>query len=124
MKDQVSNFLTTAEYQDSPLRALLDFLENEKRQEDANNYENMRFVGYVLDLGFEKATIITSDPFKKAVGGIPRGSFLIMAPDNLDGMPPHFSLLRVAATAPTPLSRVSTLSFARKAQAPGSNGTC
>ncbi len=105
MPNQVSTFFSEAEYQDSSLRVLTDFLEHEQRQEQASNYDQMRFVGYVLDLGFEKATIITSDPFKKAVGGIPRGSFLIMAPDELEGMPPHFSLLRVSATAPTPLSR-------------------
>jgi len=105
MPNQVSTFFSEAEYQDSSLRVLTDFLEHEQRQEQAGNYEQMRFVGYVLDLGFEEATIITSDPFKKAVGGIPRGSFLIMAPDELKGMPPHFSLLRVSATAPTPLSR-------------------
>jgi hypothetical protein len=105
MPNQVATFFSEAEYQDSSLRVLTDFLEHEQRQEQAGNYEQMRFVGYVLDLGFERATIITSDPFKKAVGGIPRGSFLIMAPDDLDGMPPHFSLLRVSATAPTPLSR-------------------
>lgn len=105
MPNQVSIFFSEAEYQDSSLRVLTDFLEHEQRQEQAGNYEQMRFVGYVLDLGYESATIITSDPFKKAVGGIPRGSFLIMAPDELDGMPPHFSLLRVSATAPTPLSR-------------------
>lgn len=65
----------------------------------------MRFVGYALDLGFEDATIITCDAYKKIVGGVPRGSFLILAPDNMNGIPPHFSLLRVTATAPTPLSR-------------------
>ncbi len=105
MPNQVSTFLSKAEYQDSSLRVLIDFLKEEKRIEESGSYEQMRFVGYVLDIGFEKATIITSDPFKKAVGGIPRGSFLIMAPDDLGGMPPHFSLLRVLATAPTPLSR-------------------
>lgn len=98
-------FFSSAEYQDSPLRILTDFLEQEKRNEQAGNYEAMRFVGYVLELGYYDATIITSDPFKKAVGGIPRGSFLIMAPDVIEDMPPHFSLLRVTATAPTPLSR-------------------
>lgn len=98
-------FFSDAEHQDSPLRALTDFLDEEARNEQAGKYDDMRFVGYVLDLGFDDATIITSDPFKKAVGGVPRGSFLIMAPDSLEGMPPHFSLLRVKATAPTPLSR-------------------
>ena len=40
----------------------------------------MRFVGYVLDIGYGEVTIITSDPFKVAVGGIPRNSLLIMCP--------------------------------------------
>lgn len=105
MSSTVTDFFTDAEYQDNPLKALTDFLESEEKAEKAGNYDKLRFVGYVLDLGFDEATIITSDPFKKAVGGIPRGSFLIMAPDDLSGMPPHFSLLRVTATAPTPLSR-------------------
>ena len=105
MADQINNFFTNAEYQDNPLRALTDFLKAENDNEIAKKYDDMRFVGYILEIGFDKATIITSDPFKKAVGGVPRGSFLIMAPDTLEGMPPHFSLLRVTATAPTPLSR-------------------
>ena len=105
MDNPMKDFFADAEHQDSPLRVLTDFLDEEARNEQAGNYDKMRFVGYVLDLGFDDATIITSDPFKKAVGGVPRGSFLIMAPDSLEGMPPHFSLLRVKATAPTPLSR-------------------
>lgn len=105
MPNITTTFFDEAEYRDGPMGALIEFLEKEKRFEEAGTYEQMRFVGYVLELGFEKATIITSDPFKKAVGGIPRGSFLIMAPDELEGMPPHFSLLRVTATAPTPLSK-------------------
>lgn len=105
MTNQLSIFMTAAEYQNSPLRALTDFLEEEVKNEAAKNYQAMRFVGYILDIGFDNATIITSDPFKQAVGGVPRGSFLIMAPDSLKGMPPHFSLLRVTDTAPTPLSK-------------------
>jgi hypothetical protein len=98
-------FFTDAEYQDNPLRVLTDFLTEEVKNEAAKNYQAMRFVGYILEIGFDSATIITSDPFKQAVGGVPRGSFLIMAPDSLRGMPPHFSLLRVTDTAPTPLSK-------------------
>jgi len=105
MPNPTTAFFDEAEYRDGPMGALIEFLEKEKKLEEAGAYEQMRFVGYVLELGFEKATIISSDPFKKAVGGIPRGSFLIMAPDDLEGMPPHFSLLRVTATAPTPLSK-------------------
>lgn len=105
MNNKVSEFFAEAEHQDSPLRLLIEFLKEEKRNEEAKKYEAMRFVGYVLDIGFDVATIITSDPFKQAVGGVPRGSFLIMAPDSLRGVPPHFSLLRVVDTAPTPLSK-------------------
>lgn len=65
----------------------------------------MRFVGYVLDIGFDTVTIITSDPFKIAVGGVPRNSMLIMVPASYDSLPPHFTLLRVLEAAPTPLSK-------------------
>lgn len=69
----------------------------------------MRFVGYVLDLGYETARIITSDPYKLAVGGVPRGSFLIMTPgarkDDPNPPPLHFSLLRVSGVSATPLTR-------------------
>ncbi len=105
MNDQVKQFFLDAEYQDNPLRVLTDFLKNEYQKEETGTYAQMHFVGYILEIGFDTVTIITSDPFKQAVGGVPRGSFLIMAPDSLQGMPPHFSLLRVTDTAPTPLSK-------------------
>lgn len=97
-------FFTKLEYQETPLAALTDFLEAEGRFEQARQTDKMRFVGYVLEIGYDTATIITSDPYKVAVGGIPRGSFLILAPHNLHRLPPHFTLLRVLETAPTPLS--------------------
>lgn len=97
-------FFSKLEYQDTPLAALTDFLAAEERFEQAHQTGKMRFVGYVLELGYDTATIITSDPYKVTVGGIPRGSFLILAPQILKGLPPHFTLLRVLETAPTPLS--------------------
>ena len=99
-----AEFFHKLEYQNSPLAALTDFLEAEERYEQSRQIEKMRFVGYVLDIGYDEAKIITSDPYKIAVGGIPRGSFLILAPSSLADLPPHFSLLRVMETAPTPLS--------------------
>ena len=56
-----------------PARALTAFLEAEEKYEKARVIEKMRFVGYVLELGYEAARIITSDPYKLAVEGIPRG---------------------------------------------------
>jgi hypothetical protein len=100
----MKEFFEKAKYQDSPLRALTDFLNAEESNKSAKKYNEMRFVGHVLEIGFDQVTLITSDPYKRAVGGIPRGSYLIMAPDSLEGLPPHFSLLRVADVAPTPLS--------------------
>lgn len=105
--------------QNHPLRLLVDFLKREKSLEEAKKYSEMRFVGYVLEIGYDTVTIITSDPFKIAVGGIPRNSLLIMvpAPEQIQGvasdddennpeiLPPHFTVLRVLESAPTPLSK-------------------
>ena len=98
------DFLGKTEYQENPLRLVYDFMENEKKLEAAERYSEMRFVGYVMDIGYESARIITCDPYKRAVGGVPKGSFLIMVPESLEGLAPHFSLLRVEDVAPTPLT--------------------
>ena len=106
----MNQFLRDAAFQNHPLRVLKDFLKKERSLELAQQYEQMRFVGYVLDIGYGEVTIITSDPFKVSVGGVPRNSLLIMCPDslkeNLNGdIPPHFTMLRVLDAAPTPLSK-------------------
>lgn len=101
----MKEFFEKAAMQNHPLRVLQTFLEQERTNEQAKKYEDMRFVGYVLELGYDTVTIITSDPFKIAVGGVPRNSLLIMVPANYDAFPPHFTLLRVLEAAPTPLSK-------------------
>ncbi|MDQ3010428.1 MAG: DUF87 domain-containing protein [Acidobacteriota bacterium] len=98
------NLARTAATQDNPIDALRIFLENEVKLETATQTDKMRFVGYVLELSYDTAKIITSDPYKVAVGGIPRGSFLIMTPEKFDHLPLHFTLLRVTGVSPTPLS--------------------
>lgn len=90
--------------QGNPIDALRTFLDREASVEAARQVDKMRFVGYVLELGYDSAKIITSDPYKLAVGGIPRGSFLIMTPVSAGNAPPHFTLLRVTGVSPTPLS--------------------
>jgi hypothetical protein len=100
----LSTLVDTAAMQGNPIDALRIFIENEEKIEAAKQVDKMRFVGYVLELGFEAAKIITSDPYKLAVGGIPRGSFLIMTPNNRGNLPLHFTLLRVTGVSPTPLS--------------------
>lgn len=104
----VIKFLDEAANQNHPIRALKEFLDKEDALEQAKLHEQRKFVGYVLDIGYGEMTIITCDPFKIAVGGIPRNSLLIMCPSSFESggvsMPPHFTLLRVLDTAPTPLS--------------------
>lgn len=101
----MKDFFAKASMQDHPLRVLDEFINNEKANEQAKKYNDLRFVGYVLDIGYDTVTIITSDPFKMAVGGIPRNSLLIMAPASYENLPPHFTLLRVLESAPTPLTK-------------------
>ena len=101
----MKKFFEQAAMQDHPLRVLQTFLEQERANEEAKKYGDMRFVGYVLEIGYDTVTIITSDPFKIAVGGVPRNSLLIMVPTTLETLPPHFTLLRVLESAPTPLSK-------------------
>src|SRR6266702_1715671 len=101
----MKTFLDRAVMQNHPLRVLETFLEQESANEQAQKYEAMRFVGYVLDIGYETITIITSDPFKIAVGGIPRNSLLIMVPSSFERLPLHFTLLRVLESPTTPLSK-------------------
>ena len=104
MATQLGNLVNTVATQGNPIDALRHFLEREAQMELARRTQDMRFVGYVLELGFDSARIITSDPYKLAVGGIPRGSFLIMTPLSAGNTPPHFTLLRVTGVSPTPLS--------------------
>lgn len=88
----------------SALGDLYDFLNDEDRFDNNQEYEKKSFVGYVLELGYDFAKIITSDNYKLLVGGIPRGSFLIMVPDNYKETEQHFTLIRVNSVSSTPLS--------------------
>jgi hypothetical protein len=102
----MKDFFDNAAQQYHPLRALKDFLDQEISREIAKQYNDMRFVGYALDINYDTVTIITSDPFKIAVGGVPRNSLLIMTPAVQENIKtPHFTLLRVLDAAPTPLSK-------------------
>ena len=107
----MQSFFQKAAQQHHPLRTLEEFLNAEEAHRTAKKYDELRFVGYVLDIGFDTVTLITSDPFKTAVGGVPRNSLLVMVPDDLNRLPLHFSLLRVLETAPTPLKQETAQTF-------------
>ena len=87
----------------NPIVKVTEFLERQERFKTAKKYDEWRFIGYVLDISYDGATIITSDAYKKAVGGIPRGTFLILVPSDYKEYKPHFSLLRVKGITDTPL---------------------
>lgn len=102
----MKKFFEDAALQNHPLRVLQTFLANEQANHSAKKWDDLRFVGYVLDISYDTVTIITSDPFKTRVGGVPRNSLLIMVPSvKVEAMPPHFTLLRVLEAAPHPLNR-------------------
>ncbi len=85
----MKQFFDQAAQQNHPLRLLKEFLEQEATNEAAKKYADLRFVGYVLDINYDTVTIITSDPFKMAVGGVPRNSMLLMTPAIQEGMAYH-----------------------------------
>lgn len=93
----MEGFLSDVETKVSPLRNLVEFLEEEAKIHISRDYSRSRFVGYVLEIRFDKITIITSDPFKLNVGGIPRNSLLIMVSDpsahKHSQIPPNFTVL-------------------------------
>ena len=49
MDDNVKGFFTDAEYQDSPLRELKEFLKKEKQNEEAKKYEEMMDSYFTLE---------------------------------------------------------------------------
>ena len=51
MSNTVGDFFSAAENSDGPLSTLIDFLAEEEKNETAGNYDQLRFVGYVLELG-------------------------------------------------------------------------
>ncbi|MEA3318670.1 MAG: DUF87 domain-containing protein [Bacillota bacterium] len=100
----LTDLIQSSTVSESPIKVLSSFLDEQKRYEEGRLVDKMKFVGYVLELNYDSAKIITSDPYKIAVGGIPRGSYLILVPNDYRGLPLHFTLLRVGGVSPTPLS--------------------
>lgn len=101
----IEQMVAAASLQGNPITKLKDFLDKQNNYRKANDVNKWRFVGYVLELSYDGAKIITNDTYKLMVGGIPRGSFLILVPSDFKNMQPHFSLLRVKGVSATPLTQ-------------------
>lgn len=91
--------------QNNPIIKVKEFIDRQNDYKRTQVIDRWRFVGYVLDISYDGATIITNDTYKIAVGGIPRGSFLVLVPADFARTQPHFSLLRVKGVSATPLSQ-------------------
>lgn len=101
----IVNMVDNSSIQNNPIRKVKEFIDKQNQYKSVSDVDNWRFVGYVLDISYESAQIITNDTYKIAVGGIPRGSFLILVPANFERVKPHFTLLRVKEICATPLSQ-------------------
>lgn len=101
----IVNMVDHSSIQNNPIRKVKEFIDRQNQYKSVADVDRWRFVGYVLDISYESAQIITNDTYKIAVGGIPRGSFLILVPANFSRVQPHFTLLRVKEICATPLSQ-------------------
>ncbi len=101
----IVSMVDNSSIQNNPIRKVKEFIDKQNKYKSVRDVDHWRFVGYVLDISYESAQIITNDTYKIAVGGIPRGSFLILVPANFERVQPHFTLLRVKEICATPLSQ-------------------
>lgn len=101
----LQKLVETSTLQNNPIIKVKEFIDRQNKYKEIEAIDKWRFVGYVLDISYDGATIITNDTYKIAVGGIPRGSFLILVPSDFARTQPHFSLLRVKGVSATPLTQ-------------------
>ena len=101
---KLKNLIKNSSISNNPISKVREFIENQEKNKLSNNYNKWRFVGYVLEINYNGAKIITNDTYKMIVGGIPRGSYLILIPADYKNMEPHFTLLRVKGVTSTPLT--------------------
>ena len=101
----VNQFVENKNMQNNPIIRIKEFIDAQNRIKTAGDYASWRFVGGLLSINYDTATIITHDSYKTIVGGIPRGSFLVMVPLRFGESKPHFTLLRVKSVSSTPLEK-------------------
>jgi hypothetical protein len=77
------------------------------RKYDASS--SKRLLGFLLSLDYDDLSIVTCDPWKRACGGVPRNSFVIikLSPTSVDKEDRPFCdriiLARVTDSVPTPV---------------------
>ncbi len=101
----IESLVSSSSYENNPISVIKDFMDRQDTYKKTASVDKWRFVGYVLDISYDGAQIITNDTYKMKVGGIPRGSFLILVPANYSNVAPHFTLLRVKGISSTPLTQ-------------------
>jgi len=93
--------------------------EIQKFHAELGDPNSKRLLGYVMELGYDNAVLVTNDFYKIRAGGISKNSFLLIRPESLHGLiapedlqafggadnqPAHLILARVREPAPTPLA--------------------
>ena len=101
----LSSMIGDSNLYENPIFKIKDFLETEQKKRSTLDVKHYRKVGYVMSIDFDSVQIITNDVYKLAVGGIPRGTYLILVPSDFENLRPHFVLLRVQGVCPTPLEK-------------------
>ena len=93
----------------------------------AYHTQSPNLLGFVLDMGYDQATIVTCDAWKRRCGGLPRNAFVVvrlnprlLALPAEDAPAPSLLLARILQAAPTPLSSElqQTIFALHKVQAP------
>ncbi len=89
---------------DDPLEPLRHFVRLQIAAEAKREYQESHLAGYVLNLSYDTATIATCSSFRRNIGGIGRGDFLLMVLQRNEE-DSQYVLLRVLDSAETPLTQ-------------------
>ena len=90
----MKEFFDKAAMQNHPLRMLQVFLEKENAYEQAKEYDKMRFVGYILEIGYDADHNYNFRPIQNCSRWIPRNSLLIMVPSNYENFTTSFYFIK------------------------------
>lgn len=64
----LEKMVETSNLQNNPIIEVKNFIDRQNEYKQTQNLDKWRFVGYVLDISYSGAKIITNDTYKIAVG--------------------------------------------------------
>ena len=60
----IVNMVDGSSIQNNPIRKVKEFIDKQNQYKSVSDVDHWRFVGYVLDISYESAQIITNDTYK------------------------------------------------------------